>query len=159
VVFVSSLRSKRFTVKAQIDQSPPPEWQARDKTPPTGGEAGVAFAISRMAPEGSIQHNVPAITIAYAVVVGTDQARLVRLTRDGEHTIEVKQLATAAVEGRRAGRRSLEVTVESGKVSVNVDGKRVSFPFKPDRDPDGFVGFIFNGAGYASLSHPSIAAK
>jgi TolB-like protein len=161
LMFATPVRSKRVTVKAQIDQSPPPpDWRSRTKAPPIGGgEVGVAFALSRMRPDGGIQPGVPAITIGYAVLVGADRVRLVQITRDGEHTIDLKQLADAAVGGRRAGRRPLEVTVEPGRVAVGVDGKRVSFPWKPERDGDGFVGFLFNGLGYASLSKASIAVK
>jgi TolB-like protein len=160
LAFVTPVRAKRFTVKAQIDQSPPPpEWRPRSKTPPTGGgEVGVTFATARMMPDTSIQPGVPVITIGYAVLVGADRVRLVQITRDGEHTVEVKQLADAAVGGR-AGRRSLEVTVEPSKVAVSVDGKRASFPWKPEREGDGFVGFLFNGPGYASISKASIAVK
>jgi TolB-like protein len=160
LVFATAVRAKRFTVKAQIDQSPPPpEWRPRTRTPPVGGgEVGVAFALSRMTPDTSIEHGVPVITIGYGVLVGADRARLVQITRDGEHVITVKQLADAAIGGR-SGRRSLEVAVEPGRVTVSVDGKRVTFPWKPERDTDGFAGFLFNGPGYASLSRASIAVK
>jgi len=160
VGFITPVRARRFTVKAQIDQSPPPpEWRPGGNPPPTGGgEVGVAFALSRVTPEGGIQDNAPVITIGYAVLVGTDRARLVQITRDGQHAIDLKQLATAALGGR-AGRRPLEVAIEPGKVSVSVDGKRVAFPWKPERDPDGFAGFLFNGQGYAMLSNASIVVK
>jgi len=161
VVFATPLRGKRFTARAQIDQSAaPPEWRPGDRNPPTGGgEVGVAFALSRVTPEGGIEHNAPLVTIAYAVLVATDRVRLVQITRDGENEIEVKQLADAQVGAGRGGPRALEVTVEPGKVNASVDGKRVAFPWKPAGDPDGFVGYIFNGPGYASLSRASIAVK
>jgi TolB-like protein len=161
VVFVTSVRARRFTVKAQIDQSPPPpEWRPLARAPLTGGgEVGVGFSLARVMPDTGIQEGAPVITIGYAVLVGTDRARLVQITRDGEHVVYVKQLADAAVGTGRAGRRSLEVTVEPGRVAVTVDGKRASFPWKPERDADGFIGFIFHGPGYASLARASIAVK
>jgi TolB-like protein len=161
VVFASPMRGKRFTIKAQIDASaPPPEWRPGDRNPPTGGgEAGVAFALSRMTPEGGIERGAPIVTIGYAVLVAADRARLVQITRDGEHRVEVKQLADASVGAGRGGPRALEVTVEPGKVAASVDGKRVAFPWKPERDADGFLGVIFNGPGYASLSRAAITVK
>ncbi|HEX2689213.1 MAG TPA: CsgG/HfaB family protein [Kofleriaceae bacterium] len=161
VVFVTPVRAKRFTVKAQIDQSPPPpEWRPLAKAPLTGGgEVGVGFALSRVMPDAGIEHGVPEITIGYAVLVGTDRAHLVQITRDGEHVVDVKQLADAAVGSGRAGRRPVQVTVEPGSVAVSVDGKRVSFPWKPGGDADGFVGFVFHGPGYASVSNASLVVK
>ena len=92
------------------------------------------------------------------VLVGADRVRLVQLTRDGEHNLAVTQLAEQGLGGGR-GARALEVAVEPGKVTATVDGKRVAFPWKPAGEPDGFIGLAFFGAGYAQLTHPSIAVK
>jgi len=158
VLFVTNVRGRRLSVRASIDQSAPPAgWKRYAKTPPQGGgEVGVAFAITRVTPEGGIQRGAPAIAVAHAVLVGNDRVRLVQIQRDGEHKITVKQIADAAIGAARAGRRPLEVTVEPGTVTVSVDGKRASFPWKPQGDGDGFAGFIFHGVGYASVASPSI---
>lgn len=160
VLLPTSARGRRLTIRASIDQSPPPSgWRRYAKDAPQGGgEVGVAFAITRVVPEGGIQRGAPAVAIAYAVLVAGDRVRLVQVTRDGEHHIDVKQLAEAGI-GARAGRRSLEVVVEPGTVTAGVDGKRASFPWKPDGDADGFVGFMFNGVGYASISQPSVKGQ
>jgi hypothetical protein len=46
--------------------------------------------------------------------------------------------------------------VEPGTVTVSVDGKRASFPWKPEGEGDGFAGFLFNGVGYAAVGQPTI---
>jgi hypothetical protein len=158
VLFVTSVRGRRVSVRATIDQSPPPaEWKRYARTPAQGGaEVGVAFAISRVTPEGGIERGAPTITVAHAVLVGADRVRLVQIRRDGEHHIELKQLAEAAIGASRAGRRALEVTVEPGSVTVTLDGKRASFPWKAEGEGDGFAGFLFNGVGYAAVGQPTI---
>jgi len=156
-VLVTSFRARRATVRLSVDQSPPPPgWRRYSKDPPQGGgEAGVAFAINRIVPDGGIERGAPAIVIAHAVLLAGAKVRLVQVTRDGEHHVDVKQLAEAPV-GARAGRRSLEVGVDAATVTVTVDGKRTQFPWKPDGDGDGFIGFLFDGVGYASLAQPSV---
>ncbi|MEO7734684.1 MAG: hypothetical protein ABIY55_27250, partial [Kofleriaceae bacterium] len=114
-----------------------------------------AFAITRATPEGGIERGAPTITVAHAILVGPSRIRLVQIRRDGEHNIEVKQLAETAIAASR-GRRALEVTVDPGTVTVTLDGKRASFPWKPDGDGDGFAGFLFNGVGYAAIGQPTI---
>jgi len=158
VLFVTGVRGRRLSVRASIDQSAPSAGlYPYEKTPPPGGgEVGVAFAISRPTPEGGIERGTPTITVAHAVLVGKDRVRLVQIRRDGEHHLEVKQLADASIGGAGPGRRPLEVTVEPGKVTVSVGGKRATFPWKPEGAGDGFAGFLFTGAGYAAISQPSI---
>lgn len=157
VLFVTSVRGRRVNIRASIDQAPPPpEWKRYARTPAQGGaELGVAFAITRVTPEGGIERGAPTITIAHAILVGTSRIRLVQIRRDGEHHIEVKQLAETAIAASR-GRRALEVTVDPGTVTVVLDGKRASFSWKPEGDGDGFAGFLFNGVGYAAISQPAI---
>ena len=159
VLFVTSVRGRRVNLRASIDQQPPPaEWKRYARTPAQGGgEAGIAFAITRVTPEGSIQRDAPTITVAHAILVGPSRVRLVQIRRDGEHHIELKQLAEAAVASSRT-RRALEVTVEPGTVTAILDGKRLSFPWKADGDGDGFTGFLFNGVGYAAIGQPQIKA-
>jgi TolB-like protein len=158
VLFVTGVRGRRLTVRASIDQAAPAAglYPYEKAPPPGGGEVGVAFAISRPTPEGGIERGTPTITVAHAVLVGTDRVRLVQLRRDGEHNLEIKQLADAAIGGAGTGRRPLEVIVEPGKVTVSVGGKRATFPWKAEGAGDGFAGFLFTGAGYAAISQPSI---
>jgi len=161
VLLETSVRGRRFTVRAAIDQSPPPpDFRPNWKPPrPGGAEVGVAFAITRVVLEGGIKKDAPIIPIAGAVLVGGDRVRLVQLLRDGEDHIEMKQLADAAIGPGQGGRRALEVKVEPGTITVTVDGKRASFPWKAENDGDGFAGFIFNGVGYAAISKPTIAGE
>ena len=159
VVLASSLRGKRLTARVEVGASRPADWRPDARNPGAEvGEAGVAFALTRTTPEGGIDKRQPTITIGYAVLVGADRVRLVQLTRDGEHNLAVTQLAEQGLGGGR-GARALEVAVEPGKVTATVDGKRVAFPWKPAGEPDGFIGLAFFGAGYAQLTHPSIAVK
>lgn len=159
VLFATGRRGKRFTARVQIDASAPPaDWESWGKQPHGGGAAGIAFAISRAEPEGGIQHGVPDVVIAYAVLVAGDRVRLVEITRNGEHDLAVRSLADTAV-GAGRGPRMLEVAVEPGKVTASVDGKRAQFPWKPANDGDGFIGLVFHGTGYAALARASIAVK
>jgi hypothetical protein len=51
-------------------------------------------------------------------------------------------------------------TVDPGTVTVSIDGKRVSLPWKPEGDTaEGFAGFLFGGLGYAMLEKPSITVR
>src|SRR5262249_55272482 len=159
VLVLTGARGKSVTVRATIDQSPPPAgWRRNTKAPAQGGgEVGVAFGVSRFESEGGLKKGVPPIAIAYAVLVAGDKVRLVQVPRDGENHIDVKPLGEAGIGGR-AGKRALEVTVDPATVAVSVDGQRASFKWKPDGDADGFIGFMFNGVGYASLAQPAIKA-
>jgi hypothetical protein len=157
-ILSTAARGRRITVKATIDQSAvPADWKTISREPSKGGaEVGVGFAMKRVVPDGGIERGAPLITVGYGVLVGDAQVHLVQITRDGEHNIAVKRLAEAAV-GAGRGKRALEVKVDPGNVSVTVDGKRVSFPWKPEGgDADGFAGFIFDGVGYASLAQPTV---
>jgi len=156
-ILVTGLRGRRFTVRGTIDQgAAPPDFGVKARSPKGGGEVGVAFAITRIVPDGGIVRGAPPVTIAYAALVGDDRVRLVKIERDGEHKIHLTDLAQADVGAPRAPRRSLEVKVEPGTVSVTVDGKRAQLPWKPDGEGEGFAGLIFAGSGYASFSKPTI---
>jgi len=154
----SAQRGRKVRVKATIDQSnAPAEWKSNARTKGQGGgEVGVIFGMRRVVPDGGIEKGAPEITIGYAVLVGDSKVRLIQLTRDGEHRLARRELADANIGGGR-GKRALEVKVEGGSVSVSVDGKRVSLPLKASpAELDGFVGFVFDGVGYASLAQPAI---
>jgi TolB-like protein len=162
MILASPMRGKRFTFRMTIDQSPPPaDWPSWDKAQIAGGgEVGVLFGLNRLIGAGGIKQGVPAITIGYAVTVADGRVRLVQILRDGEYKIEWRQLAQAAVPAGRPGKRPMEVTVEPGRAEVNVDGKRVSLPWKPEGDTaEGFAGFVFNGLGYAVIEKPSITVR
>ena len=161
VIFLTSQRGRRMTVRASIDQSAPPaDWRPDAKTPVSGGgEAGIVFAGNRVVPQGSLHPGAPGVTIAWAVVLGNDRVRLVQIQRDGDHKILVRDVADGAVGPARGGRRAVEVKVDSDTVTATVDGKKVTLPWKPDGDADGFVGFMFSGIGYASIAQPVVTAQ
>ena len=162
MILASAMRGKRLTFRMTIDQSAPPaDWPSQAKPQPVGGgEVGVLFGLNRLVPAGGIKQGVPAITIGYAATVADGRARLVQLLRDGEYKIEWRQLADAPLPGGRSGKRPMEVTVEPGSVTVSVDGKRVSLPWKPVGDTaEGFAGFVFHGLGYAAIEKPTITVR
>jgi TolB-like protein len=161
VILSTAVRGRKVTVKATIDQSgPPADWRSNARAgTPGGGEVGIAFAMRRLQPDGSIVKGAPAITVAYAVLFGDGKVRLVQITRDGEHNLAVKELADAGIP-RASGKRAVEVKVDAGSVSVVVDGKRVSLPWKVAAgETEGFVGYLFSGVGYASLAQPAITVQ
>lgn len=161
IILASAVRGRRLTFRLTIDQSaPPPDWPSHARPPVGGGEVGVLFGLNRLVPAGGIKSGVPATTIGYALTVADGKVTLSQILRDGEHRIERKQLGEAALPAPRAARRPLEVTVDPGTVTVSLDGKRVSLPWKPEGDTaDGFAGFLFGGLGYAVIEKPSITVR
>jgi TolB-like protein len=161
MMFASGMRGRKLTFRLTIDQSlPPADWPRWSKAPPAGGgEVGVLFGLNRLVGFGGIKQGVPAITIGYALTVADGRARLAQILRDGEYNIELRRLGEAALPGR-AGKQSMEVTVDPGTVTVSLDGKRVSLPWKPEGDTaEGFAGFVFAGLGYAVIEKPSITVR
>jgi TolB-like protein len=157
-LFPSAIRGKRLTIRAAIDQSPPPpDWVSFAKAPVGGGEAGVAFAMTDVLHDVKVAKEGPPHTFAYAVLLAGDRVRLVQVTRNAEYKQEVTELAQAPI-GPSQGKRAMEVGIEPGKVTVVVDRKRASFPWKPEGDGDGFAGVAFYGLGYAAVSGLEVTA-
>jgi hypothetical protein len=162
IILASAMRGRKLTFRLTIDQSPPPaDWPSMDKAHSTGGgEVGVLFGLNRLVGYGGIKDGVPAITIGHAVIVGDGRVRLVQILRDGEYNIELRRLGEASLPGSRTGKRPMEVMVDPGTVTVSLDGKRVSLPWKPEGDSaDGFAGFVFNGVGHAVIDKPTITVR
>jgi TolB-like protein len=161
IVLASAMRGRRLTFRLTIDQSaPPPDWPSQATPPVGGGEIGVLFGLNRLVPAGGIKRGIPAITIGYAVTVASGRVTLSQLLRDGEYRLERKIIGEAPVPAARAGKRPMEVTVDPGTVTVSIDGKRVSLPWKPEGDTaEGFAGFLFGGLGYATIEKPSITVR
>ncbi len=161
MMLASAMRGRKLTFRMTIDQSPAPaDWPRVVKDPPRGGGAvGVLFGLNRLIGYGGIKHGVPAITIGYALTVADGRARLSQILRDGEYNLELRSLGEAAVP-ERTGKRAMEVTVDPGTVTVTLDGKRVSLPWKPEGDTaEGFAGFVFSGLGYAVIDKPTITVR
>jgi hypothetical protein len=159
MILASGMRGGKLTFKLTIDQSrPPADWHRLVKDPPAGGGGvGVLFGLNRLV--GGIKEGAPAITIGYALTVAEGRARLSQILRDGEGNYELRKLADAPVAAR-PGKRPMEVTVDPGTVTVTLDGKRVSLPWKPVGDTaEGFAGFVFTGRGYATIEKPSITVR
>jgi TolB-like protein len=154
----SAVRGRRMSLRASIDRTMPADWKSRSKGPLGAASAGIAFAMARVAPEGGIDKKKPTRTIAYAVMLVGDRVRLLQLTRDGEHNLGEQVLGEADV-GTGRGKRHMEIKVEAQNVAVIVDGKRVSFPYKPAGDTDGFAGIVFQDPGYAAVSGLSFKAE
>jgi TolB-like protein len=161
ILFASAMRGRRFTFRLTIDQSPPPpDWPSHARPPVGGGEVGVLFGLNRLVSAGGIKRGVPPTTIGYAVMVAGGRVTLTRILRDGEHRLESKLVSEAPVPAPRAARRPMEVTVDPGTVTVNIDGKRVSLPWKAEGDTaEGFAGLVFGGLGYAVIEKPSITVR
>jgi TolB-like protein len=162
MIFASAMRGRKLTFRLTIDQSAPPvDWPSQAKPQPVGGgEVGVVFGLNRLIGFGGIKEGVPAITIGYSLTVADGRVRLSQILRDGEYKIELRQLGEASVPESRGGKQPMEVTVDPGTVTVSLNGKRVSLPWKPEGDTaEGFAGFVFRGLGYAMIDQPSITVR
>jgi TolB-like protein len=161
MMLASAMRGRRFTFRLTIDQSAPPaDWPSHAKPPVGGGEVGVLFGLNRLVGAGGIKRGVPSTTIGYAVTVADGRVKLSQILRDGEYRIDRKILGEAPLPAPRGARRPMEVTVDPGTVTVNIDGKRISLPWNPEGDTaEGFAGFVFDGLGYAVIDKPSIAVR
>jgi hypothetical protein len=85
-----------------------------------------------------------------------DKARLVRITRDGEHKLALAPLAEAKITPVRT-KQKLELKLEPGAVALALGSERVSLPLKAaPSELEGYVGFVFRGPGYASIGEPRI---
>jgi hypothetical protein len=156
-ILASSLRGSTAQIRVTLDASAPaPGFDDNAPDMPGGAEAGVAFALKRLFPEGSIVRGAPLIIVGYAVLVSNDKVKLVQIARDGEHREQLKQLSEAKLTPQK-GKRALSVSVEASQVKVTLDKETVTLPYQPAAgDADGFVGFIFNGPGHAALSDPHV---
>jgi hypothetical protein len=90
----------------------------------------------------------------YAVRFARDAVRLVKISGDkpGRNLGALKEEPLGEWKVDLAGQKSLAVTLKlDGKnVGIEVNGK--SFSAKAPADAGGFVGFAFDGTGYAALS-------
>ncbi|HEX6241705.1 MAG TPA: CsgG/HfaB family protein, partial [Polyangiales bacterium] len=157
LILASALRSAQVKVSASVYQGAPPADFVRFKQDLAGnGEVGVGFGLKRLAPEGSIERDAPLVTVGFAVLLVGDKAKLVRITRDGEHNVRLQPLSEAKITPPRT-KQKFELKLESGSVALTLGSERVSLPLKATpSELDGYVGFVFRGSGYASVSEPRI---
>jgi len=159
-VLATATRARKLTARFSVEATPPADWKSYAKTPPGPAAAGLVFGLDKIEARGP-REGAPPATIGWAVLVGGDRARLVKLQRQAGGDVVTAPVAEADVGAARGPRRAVEVSVQPGTVEVTVDGKRAQLAWaaEPDASGEGFAGFVFDGAGYASIISPKFTTE
>lgn len=157
LILASAQRGAQGSVSASVYQGPPPADFVRFKEGLTqSGELGIGFGLKQLRPEGGIERGAPPVTVGFALMLVGDKAKLVRISRDGEHRVTLVPLAEAKITPPTKPQK-LELKLAAGSVALTLGSERVSLPFKAaPSELEGYVGFVFRGTGYASIAAPRI---